>query len=62
MGVIFSSRRRRAKTIQSSQGHQVNKKKVVSVLHHPIMSLKKVSRMSAKERTTFIKELKKIGL
>jgi hypothetical protein len=59
VGVIFSSRRWRKKTIQSSQGHQVNKKKVVSVLRHHIMSLKKVARMSAKERTTFIKVLKK---
>jgi len=57
-GVISSSKKMQKKNIISQERQQVTKKKIDSVLHHPVVSLKKVVRLPSKDRKSVIKELK----
>ena len=58
-GVISSSKIRHKKVAISQERQQIKKKKANCVLRHPMVSLKKVARMSSKDRNNVLKELKK---
>lgn len=56
-GVISSSKKQFQSTNYRSQDQKVIRKKVETVLKHPVVSLKKVARMPSKDRTVVLKEL-----
>lgn len=58
LGLFFLQIRESIKKMNHVQNQQTKKKKVVSVLRHPVINLKKVARVPAKDRKEVLNVLK----